>query len=157
MLEKRVELKTSELISLLSWLKGETVILNKKFNFDILLNRCATEDVNDMVDVDGFFDDLMCDLYIIYEKLKKLTREELENKMIESPLFNLFPKDMIDQSMKSLNSFLDLYERLMITSKFEFPQIRGIQKNMMTEFISKYVMNEEYEKCIVLKENLKEV
>lgn len=156
MLEKRIELKTSDLIVLLSWLKAEQVQKNKKFSYDTLLNRCMYDSTGN-VEVDGYFDDLMLDLYIIYEKLSKVNPEDLENKIVESPLFNVLPKDWIKESMRSLESFFKLFEELMMTSKFEYPQIRGIQKNMMNDFLTKYITNEEFEKCIQLKENIKEI
>jgi hypothetical protein len=156
MLEKRIELQKSDLMILLSWLKGDIIMGNKKFNFDTLLERCATE-LNDSIRVDDYFDDLMFDLYLLYEKLCKITPEQLEEKIIENPMFKILPKEWVAESMRSLANFLELYENLMMSSKFENIQIRGIQKNMMNDLLKKYIMNEEFEKCIDLKEKLKEV
>lgn len=156
MLEKRIELKKSDLIILLSWLKGEVVAHNKKFNYDELLQRCITDSV-ETIKVDDYFDDFMLDLYLIYEKLSKVTQEQIEEKIVENPMFKILPKEWVEESMRNLSAFLKLYEDLMLTSKFEFPQIRGIQKNMMNDFLAKYIASENYEKCIELKENMKDV
>lgn len=156
MLEKKEKIKTSELLTLLTWLKGETVVTNKKFRFDFLLTEC-NQSTDGEVDVEGFFDDLMFDLFGIYDKLKTTNPEELEQKMVQSPLFNILPKDMVEQSMRSLSAFIELYEKFITECKFEFAEIRGIQKNMMSAMITKYIMNEEFEKCIDLKAKLKDV
>jgi len=156
MLQKRLELKKTELAILLSWLKGDVVHKNDKFRYNELLNKCMSDSV-EHVDVEGYFDDLMYDLYILYERLSKITQEQLEEKIIQNPMFNILPKDWISESMRSLQSFLDLYEQLIITSKFENTEIRGIQKNLIAELLAKYIASEEYEKCIELKENLKNV
>jgi len=92
----------------------------------------------------------MLDLYMIYEKLIKVTPEQIEDKIVENPMFKILPKEWVQDSMRSLSMFIELYEKLILTSKFEFPQIQGIQKNMMNEFLVKYIANEEYEKCIEL-------
>ena len=155
MLEKRIELKKSDLTILLSWLKGKAIAHNKKFVYDELLQRCITDSV-ETIKVDDCFDDFMLDLYLIYEKFSKVTQEGIE-KIAENPIFETLPKEWVEESMRSLNAFLKLYEDLMLTSKFELPQIRGIQKNMMNDFLTKYIASENYEKCIELKENMKNV
>ena len=155
MLEKRTKLKSDDLIVLLTWLKGETMMSKKKFNFNDLLNEC-TSNVGD-IDVEDQFDNLMFDLYSIYNKLKNITVEEFEDKVMESPMFNIMPKEIVEESKRSLENFVNLYEELIMNSKFEFADIRGIQKNMLTMLINKYIANEEYEKCSELQKKIKEV
>ncbi|NPV13155.1 MAG: hypothetical protein HPY57_15420 [Ignavibacteria bacterium] len=159
MLQKRTELEKKELILLLSWLKGEVFIQNKKFNYDELLQRCMIDDDDDdiPINVSDYFDDLMLDLYSLYEKLSKITKEQIEEKIVNNTMFKILPKKWIEESMRSYQSFLHLYEELMMSSKFEYPQIRKIQKNLMNDFITRYIASEEYEKCIDLKEKIKEV
>lgn len=157
MLQKRTELEKKELILLLSWLKGEVFIQNKKFNYDELLQRCMIDDDDIPINVSDYFDDLMLDLYSLYEKLSKITKEQIEEKIVNNTMFKILPKKWIEESMRSYQSFLHLYEELMMSSKFEYPQIRKIQKNLMNDFITRYIASEEYEKCIDLKEKIKEV
>ena len=157
MLERKKKIKTSELLILLSWLKGETVMTKKPFNFDYLLSECMGVDDEEEINVEDFIDQLMIDLFNMYEKLKSTSKEDLEEKMKETPLFNVLSKDLISESMRSLESFIDLYERILMETKFEYPEIRGIQKNIFTSLISTCIANEEYEKCIELKEKIKEV
>lgn len=158
MLEKRTLLKTTDLIILLTWLKAETTVgvNNKLFNYDRLLTECI-QNTNIVISVDNDFENLMIDLYHVYLKLIKITPEDIKNKLVENPMFNILPKDWIDQSMRSLQSFLNLYESLLITSKFETTDFREIQKNTITNLLNKYIASENYEKCIELKENLNEL
>jgi len=155
MLEKRTKIKSDDLLVLLTWLKGETMMSKRKFNFDNLLIECTSND--GYIDVEDQFDDLMFDLYSIYNKLKNITAEEFEDKVMESPMFNIMPKEIIDESKRSLENFVNLYEELIMSCKFEYADIRGIQKNMLTLLINKYIANEEYEKCSELQKKIKEV
>jgi hypothetical protein len=156
LLEKKSKIKTSELLILLTWLKGETVLLKKPFKFDFLLSECMMVD-NEEINVEDFIDQLMIDLFHMYDKLKKTSKEDLEEKMKETALFNILSKDLVSESMRSLDSFIELYERILMETKFEYPEIRGIQKNIFDSLITTCIMNEEYEKCIELKVKIKEV
>ena len=155
MLEKKITMKTSELLILLTWLKGETVMTKKTFSFDYLLSECI-KDVEE-VDVEDFIDQLMIDLYDMYDKLKKTSKEDLEEKMKQTALFNILSKELVSESMRSLESFIELYENILMDTKFEYPEIRGIQKNIFNTLITSCIMNEEYEKCIELKEKIKDI
>ena len=155
MLEKRETVNTGDLLTLLTWLKGESTVLDNKFGFDYLLNECGTGVEN--VDVTGFFDQLMYDLYHIYEKLEKLTPEDLEAKVVNNPMFNILPKDVVEESMRSMDSFMKLYEELIMNSKFEEGNIRAIQKKIMDKLFIKFVATEEYEKCGEIKQKLTEI
>jgi len=155
MLEKRETINTGDLLTLLTWLKGESTVLDNKFGFDYLLNECGVG--NEEVDVVGFFDQLMYDLYRIYEKLEKLTPKDLEVNIVNNPMFNILPKDVVEESMRSMEAFMDLYEKLIMETKFEEGNIRAIQKKIMDKLFVKYVATEEYEKCGEIKQKLTEI
>ena len=72
-------------------------------------------------------------------------------------MFNIMPKEIIDESKRSLENFVRLYEELIMNCKFEYAEIRGIQKNMLSILINKFIANEEYEKCSELQKKIKEV
>ena len=154
MLEKKKTIESVVLIQLLMWLKAEADFIDNnkiRFKYDKLLQECmSTENVN----VDSIFDDLMYDLFLIYDRLKKIDSDELENKL-ES--FNIFPKDIIEDSKRGMSDFIELYEKLLMETKFEYSNMRSIQKNLMTLLIVEYSEKEEYEKCIDLKKKLEEI
>lgn len=155
MLIKKDYLNTGEVMTLLSWLKSESIVLRKKFNFDYLMMECS-EDETGQISVDtGVLDDLMYDLYSIYSKFVK--KEDMEEKMEENPMFKILPKDLINEQMRSMDAFITLYERLIMECKFENSGIRGIQKNMLTDLLTKFVLDEDYEKCIEIKQSIKNV
>ena len=155
MLEKKMKMKTADVLVMLSWLKGESEITKKSFDYDNVLTECAQN--FEVINVEDFIDQLMIDLFDMYDKLKSTTKKELEEKIKDTALFNVLSKEMISESMRSLDSFLELYENLLLETKFDYAEIRGIQKNVFNVMISSCIANEEYEKCIELKEKIKEV
>lgn len=156
MLEKREKLDKKEVFILISWLKGDILNKNLKFNYDELLIRCYSDNDEDVI-ISDHFDNLMLDLYNLYDKLTKITKEEIEDKIKENPMFNSLQKEWIEESMKSYEKFIKLYEKLILTTKFENENIKILQKNLMTNLITKYISFEEYEKCIDLKQKINEI
>jgi len=155
LLKRKETLPVSDLLVLLSWLQSETILGgNKKFQFDHLLKECrnSTE-----VDVEGFLDDLMYDSYKIYKKIKELDPKEMEKKVHMSPLFKILPKDIVEESKRGMKSYIDLYERLMMETKFEYSNIREIQRTMLSILQTQYIVAEEHEKCSELKQKLEEI
>lgn len=152
MLEKKKTIESVVLIQLLMWLKAESDLISmNKFKYDKLLQECIS---NENVNVDLIFDDLMYDLFLIYDRVRKIDSDELENKL-ES--FNIFPKDIIEDSKRGMSAFIELYETLLLETKFEYSNMRSIQKNLMSLLIVEYSAKEEYEKCIDLKKKLEEI
>lgn len=156
MLKKIKTINKSELLIFLTWIKGENVLNNKTFKYDYLLLECMDENSDNEINVDGILDDLMMDSFQIYDKLKKTSKEEFLEKFKNS-MFNVVSKEMISESMRSMETFVNLYENILTNTKFEYPEIRGIQKNILTEMINVFISNEEYEKCIEFKEKIKEI
>ena len=155
MLKKVKEIKKTELLVLLSWLKGELTFTGKPFNYYHLLEECNKDVENIFVEND--FENLLLELYPIYEKLKKTSIDKLEETMEESPMFKILPKDIIDESMRKIDAFFELYINLIISSSLDDITLKGKQKTLLNEKLDDYVKKEEYEKCIDLKKILKEI
>lgn len=155
MLEKKKKMEKNELLTLLTWLKGEKDLTYKPFKFDSLLSECSKN--IDYIDVENFIDQLMIDLFEIYDKLKNISKEELKEKIKQTGVFNILSKELVSESMRSLENFIKLYEKILIETKFDYPEIKTIQKKVFNSLISNYIISEDYEKCIELKNNLKEV
>lgn len=154
MLKKLEKIKSDELLILLTWLKGDTTFSKKVFKFDDLLKKCV--DDND-IDIENDIDQLMIDLFEIYNKLNTISKEELKIKMEETIMFNILSKELVLESMSSIEKFIELYEKILMNTKFNYPEIRGIQKNIFLSHITAYTNSEEYEKCIELTTKLKEI
>ena len=58
---------------------------------------------------------------------------------------------MIEQVQKYENVFEDLMENY----KFDDPEIRGIQKGFLSEKMSQYAIEEEYEKAAKVRDMIK--
>ena len=155
---KRIEkIKTSEALTLLSWLSVIDPKTSRDINYTSLLNECISEESPNEVDVDGYIDELMYKLFTLYDKLKNLNKDEVKDKMSENSMLNILPKDIVEESMKGIDNFISLYERILMEAKFDFPNIRGIQKNILTTLMNQYILNEEYEKCADIKTKLNEL
>ena len=155
---KRIEkIKTTDALTLLSWLSVIDPKTSRDINYTSLLNECVSENNPGEVDVDGYIDEIMYKLFFLYEKLKNINKDEVQEKMTENPMLNVLPKDIINESMRGIDNFVLLYERILMEAKFDFPNIRGIQKNILTTLMNQYVLNEEYEKCVDIKNKLKDV
>jgi len=155
MLKKVKTIKKEDLLVFISWLKGEEVFSNKQFAYNHLLEECGKEVVD--IDIEMDYELFMLDLYGTYDKLSNIPDDELINKMEESPMFKILPKDIIDESMRKMESFCELYLDYMTTSLFEDITLKGKQKLLINKRIDQLILNEEYEKCIELKANLKEL
>lgn len=163
MLQKTTKLNKLELITLLSWLKGDYLLNKKKFKYEDLLMSCFLE--HEDIDVCDHFDDIMLELYPLYDKLSNTNENEIRNKINNQIMLGFglnvdqnkstILNELIDESIKSYKRFLSLYERLISTTKFEKDEIKEVQKRLMNIFIEKYISSEDYEKCLELKENMK--
>lgn len=177
---QRKKIKVSDLIVLLNWLRSvqqasempnitsndlEKIDLDniaelfngKKFKFkydDLLLAASYTKEREMFVED---IDQLMFDIYPTYEKVKKLNPQDFENRIQENPMFNIYPKDLLEESKRSLNEFIKVYEKLLLEYKFEYANIRTIQKLALENLMKQYIMEEKYEECADIRDKLKEV
>ena len=177
---ERKKIKVSDLIVLLNWLRSaqqasempnitsndlEKIDLDnitdlfsgKKFKFkydDLLLLVSYTKEQEMFVED---IDQLMFDIYPTYEKIKKFDQQDFENKIQENPIFNIYPKDLIEESKRGINEFIEVYEKLLLDYKFEYANIRTIQKLTMENLMRQYIMEEKYEECADIRDKLNDV
>lgn len=177
---ERKKILVKDLIILLSWLRSVqqpklTIedmdalknasltdiadIFSKKstFNFkydDLLLKASTTYHKEMKVDE---IDEIMFEIYPIYEKVKVIDSSEMESRISSNPLFNIYPKELIEESKRGLSEFITVYEKLLMGYKFEYANIRSIQKIVLENDLKRYIMEEEYEKCAEIRDKLKEV
>lgn len=56
-----------------------------------------------------------------------------------------------------LKNFVNLYEKLILNSKFEDITLRSFQKQIMINKIQYYIKSEDYEICSEIKEKINEI
>ena len=145
----KTKINIDDFLSLLYWIKMFFLFEGKPFNYQNLFDQAETYKLKDTpLDVSiHHIDDLMVDAYIIYYKLKsteKQVDEVLSN--IHLPSFN---KNLaIEESKHYQRIFEDLIENY----KYENPEIRGIQKNLLSEKMKEYIAVEDYENAAKVRD-----
>ena len=156
MLVRKEEMKKDDLLLLLNWILSGAILSKNNFKYDQLLIDISKETC-DIVKIANIFDDLIYESYLIYEKIKYTTKEDLMSKYKENPVYKILPESIIDDSYKNMTRFKNLYEDIIINSKFEKDNIREIQKNILTNIMSKFILDEEYEKCAEIKNKINSI
>lgn len=151
---KKYNLSVGDLYDLLVWAQGFSQIEGKEFAYSDKLSNLYGVDRGVNMDVSDYVDDLFVYLYSYYETLSKADfGKELEN----NPFFNFFDKTALEETINSAKNFVEIYKRLYTEYKFDNPESRGIQKNLIEELLNKNIEAENYEICAELTEKLKEV
>lgn len=156
MLVRKEEMKKDDLLLLLNWILSGAILSKNNFKYDQLLIDISKETC-DIVNIANIFDDLIYESYLIYEKIKYTTKEDLMSKYKENPVYKILPESIIDDSYKNMTRFKNLYEDIIINSKFEKDNIREIQKYILTNIMSKFILDEEYEKCAEIKNKINSI
>jgi hypothetical protein len=162
MLKKIKHLKGEQLYLLTSMantdieaiLAGKKIDENKLKYKELLYDTSHPE--NDNVDffVEKIFDQLMFDNYDIYLKMKERI-SQVDNFNDLDMDDNM--KKMFEESNRIVIKFIKLYEKLLLDSKFEYANIRQVQKFLIEKEMTEQIKLENYEYCIELKKKLKEV
>lgn len=122
----------------------------------LLIDSSQPENKNVEFTVDDVIDNIMFDNYDIYTKLKK-RMIELNDSHMEDNIEDEFHKQLFLNSKKAIDKYIKLYEKLIFESKFEFADIRQIQKFLLTEKLNVEINRENYELCIKLKKRIEEI
>ena len=156
MLVRKEEMKKDDLLLLLNWILSGAILSKNNFKYDQLLIDISKETC-DIVNIANIFDDLIYESYLIYEKIKYTTKEDLMSKYKENPVYKILPESIIDDSYKNMTRFKNLYEDIIINSKFEKDNISEIQINILSNIMSKFILDEEYEKCAEIKNKINSI
>ena len=165
MLKKIKHLKGEQLYLLTSMantdieaiLAGKEIDENKLKYKELLYDSSHPENSNVNFFVEKIFDQLMFDNYDIYLKMKERISQVEDFGDDDYDFLEEDMKEQFEQSNKIVNKFIKLYEKLVLESKFEYANIRQIQRFLLEKEMSKQIKFENYENCIELKKKLKEV
>lgn len=106
---------------------------SKLLYVDMFSIVCLPENKNNLYNVENEFEDIMLKCFDKYLKLKK-------------EYYNDF-----------LKNFVNLYEKLILNSKFEDITLRSFQRQIMINKIQDYIKSEDYEICSEIKEKINEI
>lgn len=142
-----------DFLVLIYWIRVFYLLEGKRFNYDNLLQQAENYKLNNSpLDTNIHkIDDLMIDACQIYFKIKATEEQVKETYDIINIPFAT--KDML---IKESKNYERIFEDLIENYRYEDPEVRGIQKGVLMEKMSKYVASEEYEKAAVLRDMINE-
>lgn len=122
---------------------------------DLLYISSQKENSNNEVNVEKDIDKLMFDNYSIYIKIKQKMKEN-DEMGIEDQLDGDIKKSFLE-SKRNIERYIKLYEKLMFEIKFEYADIRSVQKYLLQEKMNQEIKRENYELCSEIKKKIEEV
>lgn len=123
----------------------------------LLIDTSQPENKKVDFSVENIIDQLMFDNYEIYLKMKERS-DEVDNLAGGGDLgLSESEQKIFDNSHNIIKNYIKLYEKLVLDSKFDYANIRQIQKFLLNEELEKQIKLENYEICIDIKNKLKEV
>lgn len=117
---------------------------NKTYKYSELLYLASENDNTVKIDVSKDFGDIMFDAYDVYYHLKETLTDAHKQ----------YPK--ID-GLKMMFNFIPLYEKYLLSSKFDKIKTRTIQKMFLENLLIIEIANENYEYCSELKETIEKI
>ena len=146
----KTKIDINDFWTLMIWIKTYDVIEGKDFKFESLFQQVETyKYTNTPLDINIHpIDHLMLEAYYLYNKLK--TTEDRVSKVLDLLTF-VDKEEVLSETNKYFKIFEDIIENYM----FDEPEIRGIQKGILTEKMNECVMNEEYENAAKYRDFIK--
>ena len=158
----KTKIDISDFLIIIYWVKTFSIVEGKNFNYQNLMDQAETYKYkNTPLDTQIYYiDELMIDAYQIYTKMKE-TKEKF-NKFIDDidhknlyENFDIKISDVKDAMIEQVQKYGNIFEDLMENYKFDDPEIRGIQKGFLSEKMSQYAIEEEYEKAAKVRDMIK--
>ena len=157
----KTKIDISDFLIMIYWVKTFSLVEGKKFNYQNLMDQAETYKYkNTPLDTQiHYIDEFMIDAYQIYTKMKE-TKDKFNKFMnnIDHKIYeNLDIKitDIKDVMIEQVQKYENVFEDLMENYKFDDPEIRGIQKGFLSEKMSQYAIEEEYEKAAKVRDMIK--
>lgn len=149
----KTEIKADDILIILYWVNTFFSYENKVFTYQNLLDQAETYQLtNTPFDVNIHpIDELMIDAHKVYHKFKE-TEKQLYDILDMINTLSIKKEVIKEQVDRFFNIFDDLIENY----RYEDPEIRGIQKGVLTEKMKKYVADEEYELAAKLRDIINE-
>lgn len=122
-----------------------------QFKYSELMSKAVANEKKsfEVSDLEDFF----VDAYMVYDKIKK-NQHKIEEKMSESKLMSFLPEKIIDSAKDEMKKFISIFEFCIKTADFETANMRGIQKNMLSDFMNDLIKEEKYEECTLLRDKI---
>jgi len=135
--------------------RGEEISEDELKYGDLLANSGHPENKNNELDVENVIDNLMFDNYGVYLQFKNKEKLNVDDYFLEDLSEN--ERQKIEEGEENIRKYIKLYERLMFESKFEYANIRSVQKSMLEKRMQTAIARENYELCVVLKQRIQEI
>ncbi len=151
------KINIDDLLFLIKWVETFNLVEGKPFKYQNLLDQSNTYKINNTpLDTTIFnIDNFMVDVFKCYQKIKESRDDAIKIiDMIDVSLFSNF--NMKDIMISETDRFELILEDLMVNYKYEYPEIRGIQRFFLIQKLREYIKSEEYEKCADIRNIISE-
>lgn len=155
----KTKVNVDDILTIIMWIQTLYFLEGKKFNYQNLLDQAKTYKYNNTpLDTKIHpIDELMIDAFMVYDKLRK-TKEQYETILskIDIPVLNDKLNGNKNIFTNEIAKYENIFEDLMENYRYEDPEIRGIQKGILTEKMNEYVAVEDYEHAAKVRDVIKE-
>lgn len=150
MVKLKNKINIDDFLILVYWVRTQYWLEGRNFVHQYLLEQAETYQYNNTpLDTNIHkIDNFMIDAFTIYRQLK-----ETEDKMTE--IFESLPTIKTEEFMEQTKKYEEIFEDIMENYKFEEPELRGIQRGILTVKMREYVELEEYEKAAQVRDMIK--
>jgi len=127
----------------------------KEFPYANLLSQVETYKMNGTTFKPKYhkIGDFMVDAYKIYDRYLSI-EDKLTDMLSVTGLGKMFDEKKIKEEFMTIST---TFEDLMVCCDFEGVQICGIQKNFLKDKLNVAIENEEYEKCVYLRDKINNI
>lgn len=121
------------------------------FKYSELMSKIVSKEKNtfEVSDIEDFF----VDVYMVYDKIKH-TQGKIEEEMPKNPIFSLLPDKFMQTAKDEVKKFITVFESCIKNCDFETANMRGIQRNVLTDFMNDLIREEKYEECAILRDKI---
>lgn len=151
MVQVKNKINIDDFLVLIYWVRTHYLFEGKTFAYTHLLEQAQTYKYNNTpLDTNLHkIDDLVIDAFKVYHKLKE-TEEKVMDVIESIPLVSK------EDALRETKRYENIFEDLMENYKFEDPEVRGIQKDVLNEKMKEYVAEEDYENAAKVRDMIKE-
>lgn len=139
---------------ILSWIRGENVFNNKPNKWDWLLIKSGYSDTDFIEIPQDDFENILIDALPLVIKVETINNNMymLDNSILKN--LNV-GEEQINKEIEKMSSFVDIINNLIISNELNNNELKSKKLDILNNMMKDYIRDEEYEKCILLSDKIK--